>query len=385
MTHRRFRFPTFVVNSLMVLPLGCAVALIWANVLPEGYFRFAHALDFPVNEIGIVFFFALMTKQVVEATLAGGPLHPWRRAALPVAAAIGGIIVSALLYHAFLDEVEEPMLMQAWAVTCAVDVAACYFVGGIIFGRHPAMPFLLLLTIASNAIGLVILATVHAAPRGNIIGGAVVLASAILMSYAMRRGRAKSFWPFLLVGGGLSWIGLWMLGVHPALALVPIVPFMPHGNRDPGLFTEATSSHDALSSLERFWTPPVQLVLFLFGLVNAGVPLHGIEPGFWALPVAVLIGRPVGVMVGAGLARLAGLHLTLSVGWRELLVIGCAASMGLTLALFFSTAIFPLGTLQLQLKSGALVTAAGALVAFLAAWILRVGRFNKGIPEHATD
>jgi hypothetical protein len=82
---------------------------------------------------------------------------------------------------------------------------------------------------------------------------------------------------------------------------------------------------------------------------------------------------------------MAGFHMTLRVGWRELLVIGCAASMGLTLALFFSTAIFPIGVLQLQLKCGALGTAAGAIVAFLAALALRVGRFKKGIPEHATD
>lgn len=382
---RRFRFPAFILNSLMVLPLGCVIALAWANLLPESYYTFAHAVEFPVNEIGIVFFFGLMAKQVVDATLAGGPLHPWRRAALPVVAAIGGIIVPALLYRWWLGYVEEPMLPQAWTITCAIDVAACYFVGGIIFGKHPAMPFLLLLTIASNAIGLVALATIHAAPRGNIIGGAVVFASALLIAYAMRRGKATSFWPFVIVAGGLSWAGLWMLGVHPALALVPIVPFMPHGKKDPGLFAIDEKCQDALSCFERFWEPPVQILLFLFGLVNAGVPLHGIEPGFMALPLAVIFGRPIGVMIGAGLGRAAGLHLTLQVGWRELLVIGCAASMGLTLALFFSTAIFPMGSLQLQLKAGALATAAGAIAAFLAAWLLHVGRFKRGIPEHATD
>jgi NhaA family Na+:H+ antiporter len=385
MRGRKFRFPMFIVNSLMVLPLGCVIALAWANLWPESYYTFAHALEFPVNEIGIVFFFGLMTKQVVEATLAGGELHPWRRAALPVVAAIGGIVVPALLYHAWLVHVEEPMLMQAWAITCAADVAACYFIGGVIFGRHPAMPFLLLLTIASNAIGLVVLATIHAAPRGNIIGGAVLLASALGMSYAMRRGRATSFWPFVLVGGSLSWLGCWMLGVHPALALVPIVPFLPHGKKDEGLFPDAPKSRDAMSSFERFWTYPVQVVLCLFGLVNAGVPLHGVEPGWRALPLAVIIGRPIGVLLGAIAGRAAGLHHTLRVGWKELFVIGCVASVGLTLALFFSTVIYPLGVLQLQLKCGALGTATGAVVAFLAALVFRVGRFKRGIPEHATD
>lgn len=385
MKGRKFRFPLFIVNSMMLLPLGCVIALAWANLLPESYYTLAHALEFPVNEVGIVFFFGLMTKQVVEAALPGGELHPWRRAALPVIAAIGGIAVPALLYYSWLNHVGEPMLMQAWAVTCAVDVAACYFVGGIIFGKHPAMPFVLLLSIASNVIGLIVMATIHAVTRGNLIGGGVVLASALVMSFVMRRGRAKSFWPYLVVGGSLSWIGCWMLGVSPALALVPIVPFMPHGKKDEGLFANSSRCHDALSCFEHFWTWPVQAVLFLFGLVNAGVRLHGVDPGWQALPIAVILGRPVGVMVGAAIGRAAGLHMTERVGWRELLVIGCTVSMGLTLALFFSTAIFPIGVLQLQLKCGALGTAAGAITAFLAALALRVGRFKRGIPQHATD
>ncbi len=76
------RASSVLLDSLFILPFGCAVALLWANTLPESYYIFARALAFPVNEIGIVLFFALMTKEVVEATLPGGVLHTWRRAAL---------------------------------------------------------------------------------------------------------------------------------------------------------------------------------------------------------------------------------------------------------------------------------------------------------------
>ena len=79
----------FVLDYLLALPVGCAVALVWANTLPESYYRFAHTASFWVNDIGIAFFFALITKEVAEATLPGGALHPWRRAALPVAAVPG--------------------------------------------------------------------------------------------------------------------------------------------------------------------------------------------------------------------------------------------------------------------------------------------------------
>ena len=116
--------------------------------------------------------------------------------------------------------------------------------------------------------------------------------------------------------------------------------------------------------------------MFLFGLTNAGVPLHGLEPGIWALPAATLIGRPIGILAGSELAAAAGLLRIARVGWRELLVVGCTTSIGLTTALFFSTAVLPTGPLLLQMETGALMTAAGVAVAFVAARLLRVGRYH---------
>ena len=105
--HRRIalRVSGFVLDYLLALPIGCAAALLWANTLPDSYYRFAHATAFAVNDVGIVFFFALITKEVAEATVPGGALHPWRRAALPVAAALGGVVVSIVCYLAFTHKV----------------------------------------------------------------------------------------------------------------------------------------------------------------------------------------------------------------------------------------------------------------------------------------
>ena len=138
----------------------------------------------------------------------------------------------------------------------------------------------------------------------------------------------------------------------------------------------APRAHDTLTLFERWWQLPVEGVLFLFGLVNAGVPLHGLEEGMWAIPLAAL-GRPIGIVVATGVAIAAGLHLPLRVGWRELVVIGCTATIGLVFALFFATAVMPLGALLLELKMGALVTIAGGGLAFAAARLLRVGRFAR--------
>src|SRR5256885_16459223 len=114
------RVSGFVLDYLIALPVGCAAALVWANTLPDSYYRFAHATTFLVNDVGIAFFFALITKEVTEATVPGGALHPWRRAALPVAAAIGSVAMSIAIYLAVAHNYGEHMLEGGWVAACAI-------------------------------------------------------------------------------------------------------------------------------------------------------------------------------------------------------------------------------------------------------------------------
>ena len=371
------RVSGFVVDYLLALPIGCAVALIWVNTLPDSYFQFAQATAFLVNDVGFVFFFALITKEVAEATLPGGALHPWRRAALPVAAAAGGVVVSIAAYLGFVDLIGEHMLKGGWLAACAIDIPGTYIIARMIFGRGPAVPFLLLLAISADAIGLAMLAVVHPVDSAHPLIGLGLMAVAIGGAAALRHRGVKNFWWYLIGPGTLSWWALFLGGVHPALALVPIVPFFPHGLRDRGLMVEpAPEARDTLTLFERWWRLPVEVVLLLFGLVNAGVPMHGIEAGGWAIPVAAFA-RPIGIVAAAGLAIAAGLHLPQRVGWRDLIVVGCTATIGLVFALFFATAVMPLGPILLEMKMGALVTVVGSALAFAVARWLRVGRFAR--------
>jgi NhaA family Na+:H+ antiporter len=366
----------FGFDHLLALPIGCVAALLWSNILPESYYRFALALAFPVNDIGIVFFFALITKEIAEATVPGGALHPWRRAALPFVAAIGGCGAAIAGYVMFLNSVGEPMLLSAWAVACAIDVPGTYIIARVIFGRHPAVPFLLLLAISADAIGLLCLAVLHPAGGWYLALGFGLMAAAIGSAALFRRRGVQSFWAYLLVPGTLSWWALFVSGIHPALALVPIIPFFPHARHDAGLFVDpAPQAHDTLTRFERWWRLPVQGVLLLFGLVNAGVPLYGLESGTWAVSVAALA-RPIGILAASGVGIAFGLHLPHRVGWRELVVVGCTASIGLVFALFIATAVMPPGPLLVELKMGALGTVAGAGLAFAGAWLLGVGRYS---------
>jgi NhaA family Na+:H+ antiporter len=191
------------------------------------------------------------------------------------------------------------------------------------------------------------------------------MATALALSWGLRRWRVRSFWPYVLLPGALSWAALYAGGVHPALALVPIVPWMPHGRRDRALIAPALEpGRDTLNRFERWWHTPVQVILFLFGFVNAGVSLAAIGTGTWLVLFAIVAGKPIGILLATWVAVLAGLHRPAQVTWVDLAVVGCAAGIGFTVALFFATAAFPGGALLDQTKMGALLSVAAAALAF---------------------
>lgn len=375
----RRRFLNLAVEYSLALPFGAAIALVWANTFDVSYFRFAHALEFPVNDVGMVFFFALAAKEVVEATSPGGSLHTWRRAALPVIAAAGGMVVPALFYVLHVILANETGLLRGWAIPCATDIAFSYLVAKVVFRRHPAIPFLLLLAIADDALGLVLLAVFYPVRELRLVIGALLMAAALVAAFGLRRARVRSFWPYVLAAGTLSWSALYRGGLHPALGLVPIVPFLPHAARDPGLFVEAPEARDTLSQFEHWWKLPVQVVMFLFGLANAGVPLHEHGTGTWAVAVALMTGKPIGVGVAVALAVAVGFRLPARFGWRDVVVVGCASGIGFTVALFFATAAFAPGPLLDETKIGALLSVGSAGLTVLAAVLLRSGRFRAAV------
>lgn len=372
------RLSRFAVEHLLLLPLGALIALVWANTAAESYFRLIFPMTFLVNDVAMVLFFGLITKEVVEATAPSGVLHPWRRALLPVIASVGATAVPALIYMSFVDRVDEPMLAAGWPVTFATDLAFSYLVARLIFHRHPAIPFLLLLGITANALGFVMLALLHPMQELNLGVAAALMAVALGLAVALRRARVKSFWPYVLGSGVLSWCALFWGGFHPGLALVPIMPFLPHAARDPGFFVDARpGARDALSRFEIWSRYPAQVALFFFGLVNAGVPFGALELGTVGVAVATVTGKPLGILAAAGLALAVGLHLPRGVGWRELIVIGLATAIAFSVGLFFSAAMFPAGQLLAETQMGVLLSLAGAPLAILAARLLRVGRFAR--------
>src|SRR5215471_6927681 len=373
------RYAAFIVGNSLLLPIGAVTALVWANTAPDSYSRLAAHGRFVVNEIGMTLFFALAAKEIVEATAPNGALHPPSKAAMPVIAAIGGMLVPAAIYLGLVAAVDVPELRRGWAIPTATDIAFSFLIARAVFGRrHPAVPFLLLLAIADDAVGLIVLALFYPTDAVRPIAFVAVLVAALALCWMLRRARVMHFWPYISVGGVLSWIAFFRGGLHPALALVPIVPFVPHADHDAGLFEEPRlRPRDPLGHFEQTIRVPVEIVLFLFGLVNAGVPLSHVGTGTWTVLVALVAGKPLGVVAATLIGEPLGARLPAAVNRRDVLVLGCTAGFGFTVALFFATAAFPDGALLDQTKMGALLSLTAGVVALLAAVMLRVGRFAR--------
>jgi Na+:H+ antiporter, NhaA family len=372
------RLSQFVSEHLLLLPIGAGLALVWVNLWPLSYYEFSYRYAFAINEVAMTLFFALVAKEVVEATVPGGVLHTWRQTTVPVIAAAGATIVPALLYVAFVRWVDEPMLEWGWTVTFATDVALAYVIARLIFPRHPAVPFVLLVALASDAFGFVAMALFHPMSELQLDVSAVLMIAALALAGALRWARVRSFWPYVLVPGAISWAALYLGGFHSAFALLPILPFLPHATRDPGFFVDARpDAKDALNRFELWARHPAQIALFFFALINAGVPFRGLELGTLGVAVATLIGKPLGVVVAVAIAVMAGFHLPPRVGWRELVVAGVISAAGFTVALFFASATLAPGILLRETTMGVLIGLSSIPVAFATARMLHVGRYSR--------
>jgi len=374
MTHRPVkRLVRTVFNRFLLLPIGALIALIWANTAAESYFVFAHRLAFAVNEIGMAFFFALMAQEVAEAVMPGGALHTWRRWSMAIVAAAGGMVGAVVVYLGVVQLAYNYSMTPAWPAALAIDAAVTYYVLKTIMPRSGAVPFALLVALITDGIALVI-----AAPRYLTIetraGGAALMLGALGLAAVMRLLKVRRFWPYLFMCGALSWLAFYWEGLHPAFALIPIIPFLPHEPRRVDVVFADPPDDDRVHHSEHAWHVMVQAVLFLFGLVNAGVILKDYDTGSWAMLAAELVGRPAGILLAVGVALVAGLHLPGRMGWRELLVAAFATSVGFAIALFLATGVLATGPVLSEAKLGVLGSVVGVLIAFAAAWLLKVGR-----------
>ncbi|MCX5876677.1 MAG: Na+/H+ antiporter NhaA [Deltaproteobacteria bacterium] len=363
---------------------GVLVALIWANLSPEGYRQFNHApllgalsFHFITNELFMVLFFGMAAAEITQSCLPGGDLHPLRKAVNPLLATLGGVAGPVLVYLCLNALFGTPHLSRGWGIPTATDIALAWLGASLVFGRrHPAVAFLLLLAIADDAIGLGIIAIFYPDPLHPLAPQWLGLTlSGMAISLLLRRGKVGSYWPYLLLGGGLSWLGLFKAHVHPALALVCIVPFLPHAKREhKHLFEEDSRDISPLASFGREWKVVVDFGLFMFGLANAGVEFAAIGVATWLVLASLALGKTGGIFSMGLLGKRLGYPLPSQVGKKELLLIGMIGGLGLTVALFVAGEAFTDPLIQGAAKMGALLSAGSGLLAIVGGRVMQVRR-----------
>ncbi|MCK0142240.1 Na+/H+ antiporter NhaA [Aliiroseovarius sp. F20344] len=426
-----YRVWNFITTYSILLISGAMIALVWANIDPHSYHHFveypiwfngwigidigywekaygeaSHHFEYGdvekvltfhylINDMLMALFFAIAGKEVWEAVILKNGSLRGKKAATPLVATAGGMLGPIAVYLGiayFLGSSTFDAVARGWAIPTATDIAFSYLVGRLVFGAgHPAVRFLLLLAIADDAAGLIILAIFYPsgelAPEWLLLSVAASVLVFVLFNWLPRRKdrgdqlrrystfvRKKLGWIPYAVAGCLSWYGFAQAGIHPALGLLPVIPAIPHADRAFGFFSEAEKYlTDTLNQMEHSLAIPVDIVLFFFGLLNAGVEFGAIGEATWLVLAGLIIGKPVGVFI-MGWIAVGPMRLGLPAGMRlvDLIVIGFVAAIGFTVSLFVAAVAFDPGPVQDAAKMGALFSFGAVFLSFIAGKVLRV-------------
>ncbi|MET4385301.1 NhaA family Na+:H+ antiporter [Bradyrhizobium sp. F1.4.3] len=334
-----------------VLLLAAAAALLWANSpfahayhdfwnqaisLRLGEFVFARSLHFWINDALMTVFF-LVVGMEIRREMHEGALSKFDQAILPVLAALGGVVVPALIYLGFNNVAGRD---HGWAIPTATDIAFAVGVLALLGRSIPASVrvFLLALAIIDDIIAVLIIALFYTS--GLDFNGFAVASLGVLMTFGFQRlGFASAFayiLPALVV-----WAGFLLAGVHPTLAGVVL-----------GLITPVrTARRETLPPVVRVQAALHPWVAYgimpMFALANAGVNFTGTKltdgAQFVTLGVALALcaGKPIGVIGATWLAvRTGWCRLAPDVSWAGVCLIGLLAGIGFTMSLFIAMLAF---------------------------------------------
>ncbi|RZL07951.1 MAG: Na+/H+ antiporter NhaA [Rubrivivax sp.] len=419
--------------SGVILVVAAAIALAWANSawadsyhalwhaplsIGLGSFSVSQSLHFWIND-GLMTVFFLVVGMEIRREIHEGALASLRLAALPLAAALGGVVVPALIYLAMNG---DPAARPGWAVPTATDIAFALGVLALLGRSVPGNVRVLLLALAiiDDIVAVLIIALFYSGgldPSGLLVAGA-----GIAMVVAMQWLGVGSALPYV-VPGAILWLGLLQTGAHPTLAGVVLglmTPVLPGRLRERPLDLAAAAlaalrdpARDAaagpmpavdplrqLRIAQREMTAPVTrvqmalhpwvayCVMPLFALANAGVSLGGggldsppaAQSVMLGTMVALFAGKPLGVVLASWLAvRLRLCMLPPGVDWNGVGLVGVLAGIGFTMSIFIATLAFDDPALLNAAKLGVLSASGTAALAGLVwgaalAWRARARR-----------
>jgi NhaA family Na+:H+ antiporter len=396
------RFLQVEAASAIVLLVATAAALVWANSrwqdgyesfwsttvhIQVGSYVFDEDLVHVVNDALMALFFFVVGMEI-KRELVVGELRDRRVVALPAFAALGGMLLPALIYAAFNAGGAGA---DGWGIPMATDIAFAMGVAAVLGNRVPSPVKLLLLTLAIvddiGAIGVIAVFYTDDLRLGML----AVAAGLTVLVRAMYRVNVTLAVPFVAAGIAL-WLAVYESGVHATIAGVAlglVTPALPtlgeyEGDAATASIDDSASPCDRLIDAFHPWTSYV--VLPIFALANAGIPLS-----MDALrdPSDVLLGVSVGLVAGklVGVVSFSWLAVRLGLGrlppgtrWGHIIGLGALAGIGFTVSLFIAGLAFDPGPLQDDAKMGVLV--ASVVAAVLATLVFTVAARR---PAHDSD
>lgn len=402
-----YRVSGFVQHFAWALLAGGLIATVWVNLAPEGYYDFVEwrlsALPGPMPHFrqtitlrdvvtdGLMAIFVFyIGKELWEAMRLDRGALRGKTGGVPILGAVGGAIGAVLTWcilSAPFQTAEEAGVFTGWQLPIGSDVVLTYLFARAVFGAGSrAVHVLLLLTIVMDVIGLLVHSASNpialtpllwlALPLFAAIGVRGLFGRHIKMSGDERvHRRALHVWPYV-VAGVISWVGVAMAGLPPALGLLPILPAIPHADHAFGMFAEAEEYlTDPLNRLVQVLVRPLVGVMFLFGLTQGGIDLAA-----WSVTTAIVlgavwIGKPVGILFGALIiAPRLGYRLPQGLRRRDMGLIAVLAGIGFTVpALTLDTAL-PGGAVQEAARLGLAISLLAGPCAVLLARLVRQRR-----------
>ncbi len=426
--------------SGVVLLIAAAAALIWANS-PGGasYEHFWHvpltfglgsyvvsqSLHFWVND-GLMTIFFLVVGLEIRREMYEGALSSIRLAALPLVAALGGVVAPALIYVSFNT---DPLVHRGWAVPTATDIAFAVGVLALLGRSIPSSIRILLLALAiiDDIAAVLIIALFYSSsldPSGIILAGAGIL----LVLAFQHLGFASAV--VYIIPGFVLWAGFLQIGIHPALAgvilglMTPVVPPIrrerpvafitralnefgervqtEEGLADPRVLLEPVKQ---LKRAQRDILPPVIRVqaalhpwvaygiMPLFALANAGVAIGGFDFHSAATQSVMLgvlfglvVGKPIGIFLASWIVvRIGWCELPPGATWRGVALVGFLGGIGFTMAIFTANLAFSSNELLNAAKLGVLAASGCAAVLGLTVGKLFVSGHRPRLPGEAAS
>lgn len=419
------RFAALEASSGIVLVIVTLIALFWANSpwyetyehlietpisIAIGAFSMSYSLHHWVNDgLMVIFFFVVGLEIKRELTI--GELSTPRKAALPMVAAVGGMVFPALIYAHFNH---DGIGSSGWGIPMATDIAFAVGVLTLLSKKVPVSlkVFLLALAIVDDLGAVLVIAVFYTEQIATQALGLAFLG--VFVTLFFKYAGVRKLWVYWLMGI-FVWFNVLNSGVHATVAgvilglLTPVMPLhrmmdvaekfkslvaaiaaRPIKKEDGSVAISNETNHD-LDELDRLATEsrsPVDRLIHslhpwvsfgimpIFAFVNAGVHLKGdfTLTEFFSQPIAIgvilglFIGKPLGVMITSWAAiKLNIAQLPQGVTWRHMLSVGFLAGIGFTMALFIGHLALKAPEIEMYSKLGILV---GSLFSAIAGMLL---------------